>query len=400
MQPGKVTPESDRLGPAQADRKQLDQLTNEGRQPKLSRSQVPTDQDPKGETIAASQSFWSSCVDPARQRLSLEPGVHLLKEVIRAAPNAGMDNFLVTSGVVTKPGAQMQQVVSILSCPTLEVVRSLPGEMPFVHNACDVAPSGNYILEGATVGEPGNRRRVLRMHSTPNGTTKDIPFDHQLLATQLLNDDLALLQTKDGLLQLFDLQQATGKRIHEFSGTQLTYWKVTPGKRFVLVFSGGSPASLRVFQIDQGTVRAHAQKSLEVEREFVVRHAEISPNGRYIHLGLYNPQASRKRLRIIDLENGETIQDVEDSALPDSLTFFVEPPVLTDDASWLFPTGQLVDSRTLTVTWRAEEMFKDFRSYDHKWIICANNVATTFQPLSKARTLHVLVAELPKSSER
>ncbi|MEP4337035.1 MAG: hypothetical protein ABJ360_11710, partial [Roseobacter sp.] len=241
---------------------------------------------------------------------------------------------------------------------------------------------------------------VLRLHSFPNGTAKDIPFHHHLLATQLFTDDLALLQTKDGVLQLFDLQQATGKRIHKFSGAQLTYWKVTPGKRFVLVFSGGSPASLRVFEIDQGMVRDHAHKSLAMEREFVVRYAEISPNGRFLHLGFYNPRASRKRLRIIDLETGETIQDVEDSELPDSLTFSVEPPVLTDDASWLFPTGQLVNCRTLAVTWRAEEVFSDFRSYDHKWIICANNFATTFQPLSRARTLQVLVAELPKAPER
>ncbi|WP_442510461.1 hypothetical protein SH528x_002084 [Novipirellula sp. SH528] len=395
-QPMILSHDADRLGPTQANHEQLDQFTRENSQAQIPRDRVPTDQELRGQPIATAQSFWKSCVDPALQRLALDPGVHLLEGIQQSAPNAGIDNFLVTGGVIIKPRTALENFVSILSCPGFKEVHSLREEVSFMHASCDVSPSGNYILQQTSVGAPGNQSRVLRLYSLQNGTAKDIPFEQQLLSVQFVSDDLILLHTKDRVLQLFDLQKETGKPIHEFSGTQLTYWKLTPGKRFVLVFSGASPASLRVIAVDDGRLRDHAQTTLEMEREFVIHHAEISPNGRYLHLGLLNPRASRKRLRIIDLATGETKQDVEDSELPESLSFSASHPVLTNDASWLFPQGKLVDSKTLTVTWRAEVVFTDFQSYDHDWFVCADNRAATFQPLSgRSAAKHLLVAELP-----
>lgn len=109
-----------------------------------------------------------------------------------------------------------------------------------------------------------------------------------------------------------------------------------------------------------------------------------------------NPRASRKRLRIIDLETGKAIQEIEDSELPESLTFASEHPTITDDASWLFPQGMLVASSTLKITWRADDVFPDFSPNTLSWIACANNHAASVQPAKgRGASKRLLVAELP-----
>lgn len=383
----------DQLLPQFEDTVAMDAMTEQNRARQLDRGARP-DVPQGAQNTRPAKVSWQSAVDPLVAGLHMPVGTSQVVGALSVVPTHGRDDFLVKSTVdVRNPDGHYE--TAVIDPRTLETQFSRRLQSSASHAGTDIAPDGNYFVRREGVGTGPDRPHVLRRFMLDGTVDSDIPITEDIYSLRTIDSDQVLVELKDNTLQLVDYASGRFHLITTFPGRQSVSWRVTPGKRFVILMIGTLHPVIRVVDLSDSSYAVRGEVKPSPDGNFVIHHATISPNGRYMALSLLNARADQKRVTMIDLESGETLADVATTELPEGAEFSSRPVAATDNGGWLFDNGLLVSAKTKTVDWRFTDVHPTIDPGILFYPIRDNRVLAIQAVRTQKHTWELVVSQLP-----